>query len=379
MNPSTLHKLLLARRLYELARENTSAANDVSHGIAVNLLQDAVEIFLLAVSEHVNADVQSGTKFDQYFDLINKKIAPTELPFQPRLIALNKLRVNSKHYGLVPAKSELDGLQLTVREFFDSVAASTLGLDIATVSLIDLTREGEAKELLREAEAAFRDGDFENCLVACRKAIFVRFESRFDLAPFDADEEPRGLGLLLLGNRSPLYARNKEYIDKNVLNPTDFIVIDHNDLEMELMKSGVDSVSFWNVWRLTPEVYRRLAGEEWMVKRDLKKLERDGIQERAEYVLDTTINLFVAADQKLAATKSPEYGEYYVNLKREQVPVYLKADTESEVIATTPAGLTKVNVDFSVPALRGGGEFWHVAHSAEGIRLWGYISGDDVT
>jgi hypothetical protein len=210
MNQSTLHKLLLARRLYELARENTSAANDISLSIGINLLQDAVELFLLAVSEHVNAGVQSGTNFDKYMDLINAKILPKELPFRPRLVALNKLRVNSKHYGLAPARSEVEGLQVTVREFFEEVASSILGLAFATVSLIDLVRDGEVKELLREAESAFSDGNFEGCLVGCRKAIFVRFESQFDIAPFADDGKIGARGLSPLGSRAPFYAQNKE-------------------------------------------------------------------------------------------------------------------------------------------------------------------------
>ncbi len=40
MNRSILHKLLLARRLYELSQENLSSANDLSLGLGVNLLQD---------------------------------------------------------------------------------------------------------------------------------------------------------------------------------------------------------------------------------------------------------------------------------------------------------------------------------------------------
>jgi hypothetical protein len=375
MNQSTLHKLLLARRLYELARENTSAANDISLGIGVNLLQDAVELFLLAVSEYLNAGVQSKTYFDRYFDLINEKIAPKELPFRTRLLALNKLRVNSKHHGLIPARSEVVGLQVTVREFFDEVSSSILGLAFALVSLIDLVRDGEAKGLLREAESAFANGDFETCLVSCRKAIYVRFESQFDVAVF-GNEEPKGLRHFL--NKAPFYARNKDYIEKNVTEPTDFIVLDHDSLEMDLMKSGVDSVSFWNVWRLTPEVYRRESGDEWVVKREFHKFEQDGLSERAEYVLDSTINFFVATDQKLAATRSPERRIYHVTLRQDEVPLHRKADGGSEVVATTPAGLTQLFVDYVVPALNGTGNFWHVVHFEEGLHLWGYLSEDVV-
>ena len=100
---------------------------------------------------------------------------------------------------------------------------------------------------------------------------------------------------------------------------------------------------------------------------------------RAQYFrfgCDQLEEVFVTADQKLAATRSTEFRNYYVTLRQEQVPVYRKADTGSEVVATTPAGLTKLFVDYAVPALDGTGRFWHVAHFAEGMDLWGYISED---
>jgi hypothetical protein len=379
MNRSVLNKLLLARRLFELARENLSSANDLSLAIGVNLLQDAVEAFLLAVSEHVNAGILAKTTFDQYFALINAKIEPKELPFRLRLLALNKLRVNSKHSGLAPAKSETEGMPVTVREFLEEVTTSVLGITFATVSLIDLLQDGEAKSLLKEAEAAFVNGEFETCLECCRKAIFVRIESSYDIAPFDCEQPVGALGLFLPLTSAPYYARNKEYISQNVKDPTDYIVLDHNALEMDLMKSGMDIVSFWNVWRLTPEVYRADQAKEWVVKHDLAKLEQDGIRERAEYVLDTTINLLVSADQRNAATRFPGHDRYSVELRRDQIPVYSKADTNSEVVTTTPPGLMQLDVDFSVPALHGNGEFWHVFHFEKELKIWGYIQADCVS
>ena len=375
---SVLHKLLLARRLYELGRENLSSVNDLSLAIGVNLLQDSVEAFLLAVSEYVNAGVQSGTNYDKYFDLINSKISPKELPFRSRLVALNKLRVNSKHYGLAPAQSEVEGLLVTVREFLDEVTGSILGLSFATVSLIDLIRDGEVKELLKAAEKAFESEDFRACLVYCRKAIFVRIESNYNIAPFGAEEEPKGLAAVFLRGKSPFFARSKEYVDKNVTNATDYIVLDHQDIEMELLKSGIDSVSFWNVWRLTPEVYRSSRESEWVVKNEFKKMDEDGIKDRAEYVVSTTINLFVAADQRIAATRSPDHRRYFTNIRREEIPVYEKADTSSKVVTTTPKGVTKLFVDYTVPALNGEGVFWHVSHSGDGWFVWGYISEEEV-
>ena len=100
MRKNIITKILLSRKLYQLSLENLNSDNELSLSIGVILLQDSVEIFLLAVAEHIDASIGNNSNFNQYFDLINKKLSPKELPFKLRLTALNKLRVNAKHYGL---------------------------------------------------------------------------------------------------------------------------------------------------------------------------------------------------------------------------------------------------------------------------------------
>lgn len=376
MNRSTIHKLLLARRHFELSKEHLDSENELSLGVGVNLLQDSVELFLQAVSEHVDAGVLSTTHFDKYFQLIDTKIAPKELPFRSRLFALNKLRVNSKHYGLAPAKSETEGLVVTVREFFDEVSDTILNNKFASISLVQLLRDGEVKNLLLEAEECFKSNNYEDCLINCRKAVYSRFESSYDISPYKDEQNPQGIGLLLLMRKAPVYARNREYIEKNVKDPTDFIVMDHNEIEIELMKYGIDSVAFWNIWRLTPEVWRADPNSDWVVKREFRKLEEDGLADRAEYVLDASISLFLAADKRVSATKSPDYRSYYITLKEPGAPIYEKADLSSKIIGYTPADKTKFFVDFSVDALNGEGIFWHIAHFENNPSLYGYIPAD---
>ena len=378
MDKSILNKLLLSRRLFELAYENLQSTNDLSLLIGVNLLQDSVETFLIGVAEKVNAGIKNNTSFDKYFELINEKIKPNALPFQPRLISLNKLRVNSKHYGLIPAQSEVEGLLIAVREFFEEVTISTFDKSFSTLSLIDLLRHHEEKKLLQEALQSFENKDFETTLINCRKAIFVRFESRYDISPFFKDKDQQSNSLDLLLNKAPYYARNKDYIEKNVFNPTDFVVLDHNDIEMELMKLGMDSTSFWNIWRLTPTVYRKGLEGEWIVKREFNKLEEDGISERAEYVLGATINLFITSDQKIKATKSPDHRNYYIELRAEEVPLYEKADNNSKILRCTPKGEKKIDVGSSVLGLRGDNTYWEAMHLEKKVFLYGYISNDDL-
>jgi hypothetical protein len=371
MTPSIVRKVLLARRLWDLSRRQLETTSELALIVGANLLQDAVEAFLLGVSEHVNAGIVEKTNFHQYFELINEKISPKELPFRSRLISLNRLRVNAKHAALVPARSEIAGLPILVREFFEEVTEQIFARKFATISLIDLVKDGETRTFLEEAEAAFAADDYERCLIACRKAVFVEFEAGYDVAMFE-NEGGTANFLARMASRAPHYARSPEYIKEHVLEPTDYIVLDHNRVEIQLMQKGIDSVTFWNVWRYTPAVYRR-GKEQWFVKREFDKLEANGIDERAEYVLDATIEILLADQQSADETRSISHTTTYeVTLVKEQVPVYRKARTDSEV-SYTPPGMTKLRVVYEVLGLDGVTEFWRVRHYTDEGEVVGFL------
>ena len=162
MRKSIITKILLSRRLYQISLENLDSDNELSLSIGVILLQDSVEIFLLAIAEHIDADVGDNTNFSKYFDIINKKLHSKELPFRFRLTSLNKLRVNAKHYGLSPSKSETTGLIEAVKEFFEEVSLQVFKKEFVAISLVDLIDENEAKDYLTAAENDFSNEDYVN-------------------------------------------------------------------------------------------------------------------------------------------------------------------------------------------------------------------------
>jgi len=378
MRKSIITKILLSRRLYQISLENINSDNELSLSIGVILLQDSVEIFLLAVAEHLDADVGNNTNFNKYFDIINKKLHPKKLPFRFRLNSLNKLRVNAKHYGLSPSKSETTGLIETIKEFFEEVSLQVFKKEFVAISLIDLINDGESKKYLTAAENDFSNGEYANVLINCRKAIYVEIETYYDISSYRDESERKGYGLMLMGYKAPFFARNKKYIDENVKEPTDYIVYDHEKLDMDLLRSGMSRSDYWNVWRLTPSLYRKDKESDWVVKEDFRKLDEEGIKDRAEYVLDSTINLILTKHLDLKRSKTPDYRNYYVNLKNELAPIYEKADKKSKIIDTVPAGCKKLFVDSKVAALNGDGLFWHVSHLEDDLNLYGYIDNDDI-
>ncbi|WP_051327353.1 hypothetical protein [Desulfatibacillum aliphaticivorans] len=250
MKMDSIKKILLSRRLFLLASDNLQSPNDISRTVGVCLLQDAVEVFLLSVAEEVNANIKNNTTFDQYINLINDELKSEKLPFRTKLISLNKLRVNAKHYGLIPSSSETRGLLVAMEEFFNAVTSSIFNKSFASISMIDLVNEGEEKALLEAAKDQYEKGNFTQSLIDCRKAFFIRFESKYDISMFENQDQSGGddwFAFILC--QAPFYARNKQYIEDNVLEPTDYIVFDLSRLEMDILKSGLDHTEFWNVFR----------------------------------------------------------------------------------------------------------------------------------
>lgn len=373
MDIEVVRRISLARHLFELGNSSLKSSNDLYLFSAANLLQDAVEAFLLAVADFVGAGIDSNTFFDKYFILINKQIDPKELPFKNKLLRLNKIRVNSKHYGIMPARDESVRLAVSVREFFEEVSTSILGVNFSTISTIDLLKDGETKDQLVEARKQLDNKNYEECSIACRKAIYLEILSNYNISEFQ--EEPEYKGLLGPFCNAPFFTRNKEYIEKNIKDPTDYIVIDHSHLDQELLKYAVDNTTFWNVWRLTPEVFRT-KDKDWIVKHDFDKLEKETLKDKIEYIYNSTIDIIFSIHTKKEKIKTKDYHNFFLELSQEEVPIYEKADSKSKVIGTTPPGLTKIDCEYHIAGLNGDGPYWHIRHFKEKMFLYGFIHND---
>jgi hypothetical protein len=389
LSSSVTNKLMLARHLFWLALDNLRAQREVALMTAVNLLQDSVEAFLLAASEQLNAGIEASTRFDQYIAKIDERIQPRELPFRSKLIGLNKARVNSKHYGIRPHRDELESFSAATREFLSEGCLMIFQRDFWLVSLVDLLEDGEVKTLLQAAEEAHRSSDWFACMAECRKVIFLEVEKNYDIYEFREGSQERGF----FGpfSDAPYFAQNLQYINERVCTPFDYIVVDHAQLSSKLTAEGVDPQVYWNIWRLTPPVYRfrdkdQKVGE-WLVKRELIK--EDGANsESAAYVLEQTIDLALHLSHRRRLLRYSERGtEFYVDLRNEGVTIYDKADKGSAVRTVTRPGLRRLDVDSETVGMDGRSGFWHVVHfdgDADPAlpiterMIFGFISSDDV-
>lgn len=375
MDIEVVRRICLARHLYELGSSGLKSANDLYVFSASNLMQDAVEVFLLAVADFLGVSIVQNSNFEKYFTSINEKIAPKELPFKNKLVRLNKIRVNSKHYGIQPEREECERLSIAVREFFEEVSNSILGVSFSTISAIDLLTDGETKNFLLQAKDHLEKNEYESCSISCRKAIFLEVEKNYDISEFKNGAEPKGLLEAL--SDAPYFTKNKDYIEKHVAEPTDYIVLDHSHLDQKLLKYSVDNTAYWNVWRLTPAVYKNKA-EEWIVKYEFDKLNDKILQENIEYIFNTTVDIIFSIHTTKQNIKSKDYIFFNLELVSDEVPVFEKADKTSKIIGKTPKDLLVIDCVYHITGLNGDGPYWKIRHIEEGNFLFGYIHNDYV-
>ena len=152
--------------------------------------------------------------------------------------------------GIFPNRKEINSYVGDTQKFLEEMCPKLFGVEYWTVSLVDLLEEGEAKSSLKTAEELHKTGNYADCLIECRKAFFVTFEKNYDTQDDLKDK------FFFFGSSAPYYARDKDYIRKNVKDHFDYVVLDHSQIDRDLTKEGTDHTSFWNVWRLTPKVYR---------------------------------------------------------------------------------------------------------------------------
>jgi len=375
MNPISkpvLSRIVLARYFHRLADDNAKIGRDVSDLAAIGLLQDALESFLVAAADHLNASVAKRAEFESYLDKINEKIEPKELPFRRRLIEINKVRVLAKHDGIKPNSSELIGYVTDSKFFLEEASRIVFGVEFWSVSLIDLVEEGEIKELLLTAQNYFDEKNFEECLVSCRKAFFIEVEKAYDI------RQTEGFLAKLLGyNKAPAYARSKDYVERSVREPFDYIVLDHARVNAELLADGLDPSIFWNVWRLTPEVYRFDSDGPWQKKSEFHKLEN--AESNAAFVLEGSIDFFIAKALKKRARRYIQSSGYTIKVRSKNTNIYQKADSRSKVIAQLPDDLNEVSIEYATPGLVAGESFWKIDFEFNGEGVSGYVSHSEIT
>jgi hypothetical protein len=296
---ATLHSLITARILYDEAKGLIEANDRHMCTAGLVILQDALEIVFVALLTELGVDEKKNLESKGFDELIGElKSAELKVPKSGTLKALNKQRVISKHYGQLAEPVTVRGYAEAADLAIDSIVQQTLKRNLRDIFLCDLLEEGEALDFLKVAASYIEQKQYLDALIEIRKAIFVEIESEYAIHTW-ADYEPQasesswsaffGRG----GYKAYSWTQNKEWIDKNVKTPIDYIQVDRELLRMDAMEWGVNTAELENLRRLTPNVFRTAKDSAWQVQYDMEFPTNEATESNAKYCLDRTISILL--------------------------------------------------------------------------------------
>ena len=284
-----LSRLVLAKVLYVRGTAACQASRDKqTFAIGLLSLHDGVELALGAVGDHVRATLPDRIGFMQYFELIDAKIAPDKLPYRREMDALNSLRVNTKHRGILPDVDSSRHFPAVVMNFLSDVCDKHFGLDFALVSLRDAIREDNARRLLVAAEEEIAHGNYERALTFVAIAWFRAFEDRYT------------------HSLSRLSGREAE---------VQFPEARPVQIRLDLIEKGIDPFLYFRFKNLTPKIGRRTNTDELVTEweRDYGH-PKNWTEQNARFAYDFVVDALIKVQaEPSAAYTLIHYNQAYVD------------------------------------------------------------------
>lgn len=167
VQPDVLRRLVNAKLVMHRAVGFRNQSSDIDLSIALLLAHDAVELLMLAVLDHLAIAPQKNREFLSFWIEI-KSPSP---PDKGAMAALNKLRVNFKHYGILPHPTEVRELITRAVGFFENVLRLYCDLSYEDISLADLILDPAVRNQLNEARLKFLAGEKDAAMIDLQIAL----------------------------------------------------------------------------------------------------------------------------------------------------------------------------------------------------------------
>jgi len=245
------------------------------------------------------------------------------------------MRVNIKHHGKLFIPNDCIEIKERIHSFFIVASRLYFGLEFDEISLINILEEGEIKSYFKEAEDHLINKKYLDCMINCRKILYRLFEQKYDIRVFSKEKlvdqvlNNEELQKLYSYIEAPEKVKSKDYIDRNVSDPTDYIVLDDTKLNMELLMYGINTVDFYNVIKHTPKVYFFKEENRWAIKKNINyKITKD----MANYCFRKTLNFTLLVRKKRKQYKEIIQSGVGIPIKGQEWEIFSKALTTSKKI-----------------------------------------------
>lgn len=274
-------RLTHIKQLYRIGCEQSFQVESIAV-FSLLAFHDSIEMFLKLLSEHQEIN-SSKFNFLDYWDAI------PNLTLKESMRNLNSRRVNLKHKGLLPAKSEIEISRINTTDFFEQNTVTQFGVQFNEISLVNLVVYPEVKKFLKIAEECLSNNDSEQCIanVACAfNELITTYENNkshfYGQSPFFFGEDLSFHNSFFLKISDDTLAGFVDKVKESIEAIRDAI---------KITSFGIDYEKFTKFKILTPSVLRTMDGTMHLQFWRNKKINKTNCQFCIDFVIYAAMTL----------------------------------------------------------------------------------------
>ncbi len=276
-----IQRLSHIKQLYQIGCEQSKQFESIAV-FSILSFHDSIEMFLKLLAEHKDINSRQFNFLD-YWDKI------PDLTLKESMRNLNARRVNLKHKGLLPAKSEIDISRVNAIDFYEQNTFNQFGINFSEISLINLVAYSEVRKFLKLSEDFLAKNEIEDCLAN----VAIAFDEL--LSTYEKSKSQ-------YFGRSPFFfGQDLTFNDSYSMNLSDRQLSEFVDKVKESIESiqkavkitsfGIDYKKYVKFKMLTPSVQRAINGAVHLNFWRSKKTNKENCQFCIDFVIYSALTL----------------------------------------------------------------------------------------
>lgn len=276
-----IKRLALIKYLYSIGLEQSRQIETLA-SFSILSFHDSIEMFLNLIAEHLGIKTEN-CRFLEYWDKIPR------LTLKESMSKLNTRRVNIKHKGIFPSKSDVEISRVNTTDFFEQNVIIQCGIDFNDISLLSLISYENVRLLLEDAQKALNKSQNETCIEKVAFAFYELLNTYENSKRNIFSNSPFFIGKSLNFNKS----FHREFVDKKM---EDFFnnvkeSIEEMQKAIKIISFGIDYKRFVKFKTLTPNIIKTMDENRIGSLRFKKKWTKENCQYCIDFVLESSLKL----------------------------------------------------------------------------------------
>lgn len=276
-----LKRLALIKHLYKVGLEQSKQVEIVA-AFSILAFHDSVEMFLKLLADKKNIKSDKISFLDYWIKI-------PSLTLKESMRNLNARRVNMKHKGILPSKTDIEISRVNTTDFFSQNVFEHFDIEFESISLIDLVSFEDVKQFLRKSQESLDKDLIEQSIENSALAFDVLLSAYEENKRGNHRNSPFFFGKDMSFNSSFFMRiedrKMSEFVDKV-----------RDSLEamqkaIKIMSLGIDYKKFVKFNLLTPSIIRTMGGKHIAQVFGDKKWTKENCQYCIDFVIDSSLKL----------------------------------------------------------------------------------------